>query len=134
MPRMREEDMARLMTDYMAQYRRGLKAMRKADKRRPRPGEIWWAPMLDGIKDRPVLVLSCDGDVVAYRKCTSKASASRRRDLIEDCLEAGLDRPTYVDQERRTVPRSGLARRMGELSESDRGKFGIRSRLPRGPC
>ena len=115
------------MVDYMDKYKRGLKAMNKTSKSKPKPGEIWWVSDLDGIKDRPILVLSCNGDVVTYRKCTSQASVIRQRDLIEDCLEAGLDKPTYVDPERFTIPRSRLDRRMGKLSEEDRSKFGLRS-------
>ena len=117
------------MVDYMDKYKRGLKAMNRTAKCRPKPGEIWWVSDLDGIKDRPILVLSCNGDVVTYRKCTSQASVIRQRDLIEDCLEAGLDKPTYVDPERFTIPRSRLDRRMGKLSEEDRSKFGLRSQV-----
>ncbi len=113
------------MVDCMVQYKRGLKAMNRTAKFRPKTGEIWWVSMLDGIKDRPILILSCNTDVVMYRKCTSQRSAIRQRDLIEDFFEAGLDRPTHVDPEKRMVSRDHLVRRMGELSEYDRDKFGI---------
>ncbi|MEU4348739.1 type II toxin-antitoxin system PemK/MazF family toxin [Streptomyces sp. NPDC023838] len=49
---------------------------RRAPKRRPQPGEIWWAevPYEDGpgSKDRPCLVLSVRGDSVLVAKITSK--------------------------------------------------------------
>ena len=122
---MQKAGLVRQMVDYMAQYKRGLKALNRIVKFKPKPGEVWWVSMLDGIKDRPILVISCDGDVVRCRKCTSQTSAFRQRDLIEDCLEAGLDKTTYVDPEKRTIPRDRLVRRMGELSEYDRTKFGI---------
>ena len=113
------------MVDYMDKYKKGLKAMNKTAKCKPKPGEIWWVSNLDGIKDRPILVLFCNGDTVTYRKCTSQTSMIRQRDLIEDCLDAGLDKPTYVDPERFTISRGRLVRRMGELSENDRSKFGM---------
>ncbi|WP_371652946.1 MULTISPECIES: type II toxin-antitoxin system PemK/MazF family toxin [unclassified Streptomyces] len=49
---------------------------RRAPKRRPQPGEIWWAdvPYEDGpgSKDRPCLVLSVRGDSALVAKITSK--------------------------------------------------------------
>ena len=50
---------------------------------------------------------------------------SRQRDTIEDFYDAGLDKATYVDPEVRTIPRTRLVRKMGELSEYDREKFGL---------
>ena len=113
------------MSDYMTQYKRNLKAVNKACKGTPAPGEIWWVSNLDGIKDRPILVLDCTSGVVTFRKCTSQLSTFRQRDLIEDYYEAGLDKATYVDPERRTIARTRLVRKMGVLSEYDSSKFGL---------
>ena len=111
----------------MVQYKRNVRAMNLSGKGKPHPGEIWWAENLDGIKDRPVLILGCDGPNVMFRKCTSKVGTCVKRDLIEDPFEAGLDKVTYVDPERRTMSRNGLVRKMGELSDSDRDKFGLQT-------
>ena len=113
------------MTDYMTQYKRNLKSMNNAGKGTPQPGEIWWVSNLDGIKDRPVLILGHNGNMYTFRKCTSQTSTSRQRDVIEDYYDAGLDKATYVDPDRRTIERNRLVRKMGELSESDREKFGM---------
>ena len=113
------------MTDYMTQYKRNLRAMNKSGRGTPIPGEIWWVSMLDNIKDRPILVLGCGGGNVTFRKCTSQYSSFRPRDFIEDYYDAGLDKATYVDPELRVIPRACLVRKMGELSEYDREKFGL---------
>ena len=113
------------MTDYMVQYKRNLKAMNKAGKGVPQPGEIWWVSMLDGIKDRPILILGYDGGMVTFRKCTSQYSTLHPRDTIDDYYDAGLDKATYVDPNCRTISRQSLVRRMGSLSEYDRQKFGL---------
>lgn len=113
------------MTDYMNQYKRNLKAMNNSGKGTPQPGEIWWVSNLNGIKDRPVLILGHTGSIYTFRKCTSQTSTFRQRDTIEDYYDAGLDKATYVDPDRRTIERNRLVRKMGELSEFDREKFGI---------
>ena len=113
------------MTDYMARYKRNLKSMCKAERGTPQPGEIWWVSMLDGIKDRPVLVLGHQGSSVFFRKCTSQYSSYLPRDTIEDYYDAGLDKATYVDPNLRSIPRSQLIRKMGMLSDFDREKFGL---------
>ena len=113
------------MTDYMKQYKRNQKSVNNTGKGTPQPGEIWWVSNLDGIKDRPILILGHTGDMYTYRKCTSQTSTVKQRDLIEDYFEAGLDKATYVDPDRRTINRNRLMRKMGELSEFDREKFGI---------
>ena len=112
------------MTDYMGKYMRGLKAMNKSGKCSPQAGEIWWVSNLDGIKDRPVLILGHSGNMVSFRKCTSQFSSCRPRVLIEDYFDAGLEKETYVDPECRSISRDRLVRKMGELSEYDREKFG----------
>ncbi len=43
----------------------------------------------------------------------------------EDYYDAGLDKATYADPDRRTMERNRLVRKMGELSEFDRQKFGM---------
>ncbi len=89
----------------------------------PRPGEIWWAPNLDNIKDRPVLVLKNEGGRIVCRKCTTQYKTYVQYDTIEDYLEAGLDKKTYVDPVTRIIPRGCLSRKMGSLTKSDREKL-----------
>lgn len=89
----------------------------------PRPGEIWWAPNLDNIKDRPVLVLRNEGGRIVCRKCTTQFKTYVQYDTIEDYFEAGLEKETYVDPVLRTIPRNRLSRKMGSLTEFDREKF-----------
>ena len=113
------------MTDCMLQYKRGLKAANKTTKASPHPGEVWWVSNLDNVKDRPILVLYMDGDLVVFRKCTSQTSDFRKRELIEDYLEAGLEKATYVDPDIRRIERSRLVRRLGKLSEWDASKFNL---------
>ena len=113
------------MTDYMKQFKRSNGTENNRGKGTPQPGEIWWASNLDGIKDRPVLVLGHSGNMVTIRKCTSQTSTVRQRDLIVDYMEAGLEKETYVDPEVRSVPRDRLARKLGRLSEYDCQKFGL---------
>jgi len=107
----------------MKQYKRSNGTGNNRGKGTPQPGEIWWASNLDGIKDRPVLVLGHSGNMVTIRRCTSQTSTVRQRDLIEDYMEAGLEKETYVDTEIRSIPRDRLARKLGKLSEYDLGKF-----------
>ena len=47
------------------------------------------------------------------------------RDVIEDYSDAGLDKATYVDSELHMMERDQLVRKMDELSEFDREKFGL---------
>ena len=89
----------------------------------PRPGEIWWALKLDNIKDRPVLVVRNKGDKIVCRKCTTQFKTYVQYDTIEDYFEAGLDKMTYVDPVLRTIPRNGLARKMGSLTDFDRERI-----------
>ena len=62
---------------------------------------------------------------VTCRKCTSQSNTIRGRDTIEDYLEAGLDRETFVDPEVRNTSRTRLVRKLGTLTEYDRQKFGL---------
>ena len=89
----------------------------------PKHGEIWWALNLDNIKDRPVLVVKNEGDRIICRKCTTQFKTYVQYDIIEDYFEAGLDKMTYVDPVLRTIPRNGLARKMGSLTEFDRERI-----------
>ena len=62
--------------------------------------------------------------------CIGAASALHRpvkyvSDVIEDYMEAGLDKETYVDPEIRTLERNCLARKIGVLSDYDRPRFGL---------
>ena len=113
------------MTDYMSQYKRNEKAKNNSGKGTPQPGEIWWVSDLDGIKDRPVLILEHNGNTYTFRKCTSQYSSYLPRDTIEDYYDAGLDKATYVDPNLRSIPRNQLVRKMGMLSDFDREKFGL---------
>ncbi len=116
------------MSDYLGQYKRSQKPRRNnTGSGTPCPGEVWWVSNLDGIKDRPILVLRCESGTVTFRKCTSQHSCTVARTLIEDYLEAGLDKETYVDPNVRTIPRNRLVRRMGKLSDYDLEKFGIKT-------
>ena len=114
-----------VMSDYMLQHKRNLKAAESCGRGTPKPGEVWWVSNLDGIKDRPVLVLGHSSNNIRFRKCTSKSSAEFHRDLIEDYYEAGLDKSTFVDREVRVIDRNRLVRKMGSLSDYDREKFGF---------
>ena len=113
------------MTDYMVRYKRNLRAMNKSARGMPQPGEVWWVSMLDGIKDRPVLILGHQGNTIFFRKCTSQYSDYLPRDVIEDYYDAGLDKATYVDPDLRMIERDQLVRKMGDLSDFDRDKFGL---------
>jgi mRNA-degrading endonuclease toxin of MazEF toxin-antitoxin module len=95
----------------------------------PVRGEVWWAEGLkcgDGCrKSRPVIVLGCDGDGVTCFICTSQGTSGNRTHRILDPDRAGLDRETNAVVAAVRVDRSSLARRIGTLSEEDRGCLGI---------
>lgn len=109
----------------MNQYRKSQKPQRRDSGSVPNRGDVWWASRIDGVKDRPIVILSFDGTKVTYRKCTSQDSMTQMRELIEDFDIAGLERATYLDPKPSTLDRSRLIRRMGHLSEYDRTKFHI---------
>jgi hypothetical protein len=113
------------MTDYMHQYRRSNKAPKKDTGSTPKRGEVWWASRVDGIKDRPVVILSYSDPKVTFRSCTSQDSTTHVRELIEDYDVAGLDRPTYLSPVSKDMDRARLVRRLGSLSKYDREKFHI---------
>ncbi len=113
------------MPDYLKQYKRNEKSKNNAGRGTPMPGEIWWVSNLDNIKDRPILVVGYSGNTVSFLRCTSQTSAEIKRALIEDYLEAGLEKPTYVDTLVRMIARSRLERKLGVLSDYDRAKFGL---------
>ena len=113
------------MTDYMNQYRRSQKPQRRDTGSTPKRGEVWWASKIDGVKDRPIVILSYSNDKVTFYKCTSQDSMSQMRELIEDYDIAGLDRPTYLDQRPYSMDRARLIRKLGQLSQYDKGKFHI---------
>ena len=113
------------MTDYMHQYRRSNKAPRKDTGSIPKRGEVWWASRVDGVKDRPVVILSFSEPKVTFRSCTSQDSMMQIRELIEDYDVAGLDRPTYLAPIIKEMDRARLVRKLGVLSQYDRGKFHI---------
>jgi mRNA-degrading endonuclease toxin of MazEF toxin-antitoxin module len=109
----------------MHQYRRSSRAPRKDTGSVPVRGEVWWASRVDGIKDRPVVILSFSDPKVTFRSCTSKDSAVQSRELIEDYDIAGLDRPTYLSPTIKEMDRARLVRRIGSLSQYDRAMFHI---------
>ena len=113
------------MTDYMAQYKRNLKAINASGKATPHLGDIWWVSNLDGIKDRPILVLEFKDGVVTFLKCTSQSKDYRESVLIEDYYEAGLEKATYIDPQIRTISRNRLVRRLGKLSDYDASKIDL---------
>ncbi|MGN1044994.1 MAG: hypothetical protein ACI4Q9_03455 [Candidatus Methanomethylophilaceae archaeon] len=111
------------MPDYMNRYRRSQRPPRKDTGSVPCAGDVWWATNVDGIKDRPVVVLSFSGGVATCRKCTSRDGSVR--DVIEDYYEAGLEKETYLARESILLDRSRLARRLGRLSPDDRASLHI---------
>ncbi len=113
------------MVDYLKQYNKKKNPSNRSNNADPKPGEIWWVSNLDGVKDRPVLVISRSGDTVTYRKCTSSTGSARPKDLIEDYISAGLEKETYVDAEVRTISRNRMVRRLGRLCEEDLERFGL---------
>ncbi|MFF3400966.1 type II toxin-antitoxin system PemK/MazF family toxin [Streptomyces sp. NBC_00322] len=93
---------------------------RRVPKRRPQPGEIWWAevPYEDRprAKDRPCLVLSVRGDTALVAKITSKYHDERPGVI---CLPPGTvgdaqGRPSFLETgELRDVGVWGFRRRVG---------------------
>lgn len=80
---------------------------------------------LDNVKDRPVLVMNCQNDIVTFRKCTSQFSDKIERQIIQDYYEAGLEKETYLDMETRIISRTCLVRKLGRLSAADRARLGL---------
>ncbi|MBR4504418.1 MAG: hypothetical protein IKP20_05555 [Candidatus Methanomethylophilaceae archaeon] len=117
------------MTDFLSQYKKSQRTRHNRSPRAPNPGEVWWVENLDGIKDRPILVVGTRNGDVLFRRCTSQSGGANARDVIEDYMEAGLDTETYVDREVRSIPSTHLVRRLGSLSQYDREKFRI-GRIP----
>ncbi len=111
--------------DYLKQYNRRKNPSNRSNNADPRPGEVWWVANLDGVKDRPVLVIARNGDTVTYRKCTSSTGSARPKDVIEDHISAGLEKETYVDAEVRTIARNRMVRRLGKLCDLDMERFGL---------
>ncbi|MBR4225692.1 MAG: hypothetical protein IKR86_02725 [Candidatus Methanomethylophilaceae archaeon] len=111
------------MADYLSQYRKGQRSRHNRSPRSPLPGEVWWVENLDGVKDRPIVVVGVSGNDVRFRRCTSQHSDALARDVIEDYYEAGLERETFVDREVRSIPSTHLVRRLGALSEYDRRRL-----------
>jgi mRNA-degrading endonuclease toxin of MazEF toxin-antitoxin module len=109
----------------MHQYRRSTKAPRRDTGSTPKRGEVWWASRVDGLKDRPVVIVSFSDHKVTFRSYTSQDSSVQMRELIEDYDVAGLDRPTYLSPAIKEMDRARLVRKLGVLSQYDRGKFHI---------
>ena len=83
------------------------------------------ASMLDGIKDRPVIIVDYGYGTATVLKCTTKFNQEYHSQRIVDYADAGLSSETFVDPVRRIVSLDSLVWRIGELSEHDRGRFGV---------
>lgn len=95
---------------------------RRVPKRRPQPGEIWWAdvPYEDGpgSKDRPCLVLSVRGKAVLVAKITSKYHDERPGviALPPGTVGDGQGRPSFLEtDELREVGLWEFRRRVGAV-------------------
>ncbi len=113
------------MTDFKKKYKGRLTGNNKPKAALPKAGEIWWVSNLDGIKDRPILIVDYDRGRVRYRKCTSKCNGIFLRTPINDYQKAGLFVTTYVDPMIRSITMDSLVRRMGSLSDRDRRVLGV---------
>lgn len=88
-------------------------------------GDLCWVRKMryenesTGYKDRPILVISVEGDFVRCRKCTSQLSAFRDHREIIDLYETGLSKETYVDMEIIKIPVSRIGEAIGHLSRTD---------------
>ncbi|MGW3628014.1 type II toxin-antitoxin system PemK/MazF family toxin [Streptomyces sp. NPDC000880] len=95
---------------------------RRSPKRRPRPGEIWWAevPYEDGpgSKDRPCLVLSVRGGTAQVAKITSKYHDESQGviSLPPGTVGDARGRPSFLEtDELRDVGVEEFRRRVGVL-------------------
>ncbi|HWS58178.1 MAG TPA: type II toxin-antitoxin system PemK/MazF family toxin [Actinotalea sp.] len=94
-----------------------VRALVRRSRRRPRPGEIWFAfvPFEDGTggKDRPVLVLSVEGRTCTVARFTS-TDRSARRDYrrVPDGVP-GLRRTSWVSLHPVRLRRRTMRRRAG---------------------
>ncbi|NBE56221.1 type II toxin-antitoxin system PemK/MazF family toxin [Streptomyces boluensis] len=93
---------------------------RRLPKRRPQPGEIWWAdvPFEDGpgSKDRPCLVLSVHGRRAVVAKISSKYHDERAGviPLPPGSVGDAHGRPSFLEtDELRQVPLWNFRRRVG---------------------
>ena len=84
--------------------------------------EVWWAKLAAPVGERPVLLLTRN-DAYQYlnKFVVAEITSTVRRIPIEVPLgrKEGLPSPCVANCDNlRTVPRSGLVRRMGALAES----------------
>jgi len=114
-------------------YETGSRYLSEQSKKRPhnRPthntkaGEVWIANDMrfegsEGRKDRPIVIVSVNGDSIKCYHCTSQISSIRKRSEILDLASAGLEKKTYVDLELHTISSNKLSHKLGELSYEDR--------------
>lgn len=97
----------------------------------PKKGEIWWVRNMKfdgntGAKDRPVVILSCDGKTAFVKICTTQPSGMKQRIEILDPIFAGLDdKQSFVVNEIKQIPREKLQRKLGALCDVDRDNLGL---------
>ena len=90
----------------------------------PRPGEIWKARNVEyedktGVKSRPIVIKSVDGDIVTYYRCTSTAGLPGTHHILDN-ISAGLYKETYIVPRVEKIGLSRLAHRFGVLSKFDK--------------
>ncbi|GAA3817442.1 hypothetical protein [Cellulomonas soli] len=102
--------------------RRWIVRSRRARRRGPRAGEVWFAevPFEDGTgsKDRPVLVLDTYGTLCHVARFTSQDRSNRRDHLRVPHRVRGLDRASWADLRPLPLPSAALRRRVSGADRS----------------
>lgn len=101
-----------------------MKPKKLCNKGCPRPGEVWKARNIKyidkiGVKSRPIVVMSVDGDVVSYYKCTTSSGIPGTHHIV-DPISAGLYKETYIIPKIEKIGLHRLAYQYGTLSRFDR--------------
>lgn len=93
------------------------------------PGTVRWVenlPAGDGKKKgRPVVIIGTDGDKVSFYICTSQSSGVRKRYAIVDLMSTGLDHDSFIDLEKRELPKGRFGRKLGSLGDYDMEELGL---------
>ncbi len=96
-----------------------VRARRAGARRRPRPGELWFALVpfegASGAKDRPVLVLEVAGKDVVVAQLTSQDKSGRRDHVPAPARVTGMRKDGWLELRCRTVQRRAFRRRAGDL-------------------